>query len=409
MTQTTPVGSSPVTASRPGPGRTILLFALPILLLAVVIAVFVRTDGAGLSAKPAAPIEALQFERATLKPGTIELHLRNVSPQTVAIAQVIINDSYWAFAATPGPSIPRLGSATIRLDYPWVEGEAYAIRLISSSAIAFDASIAVAAETRAADVRTLLSFTLIGLYVGVIPIVLGMLWLPVLRRMSRRWMVFFTAVTIGLLIFLGIDAASEALELANGLGGAFQGIGIVGIGIVATFMLLQAISQRQASPRGGSATAPDPARTRVSLAFMIAIGIGLHNFGEGLAIGASFAVGAASLGTFLVVGFIIQNITEGLAIVTPIAGDPLRLSDLGLMGLIGGGPAIAGAWIGGLSYSQPLAVLFLSVGAGAVFVVVFQLFRMLQKNNANAPSPLTQFAGVTAGMLILWLTGLLIK
>ena len=395
------------TASRPpnksSLGRTLLQLAIPIVLLAGVIVLFLRTDGAGLQIQPAAPVEALQFDRVVLTPGRIEMALTNTSPQDITLSQAIINDSFWAFAATPGRTIPRLGKATVTFEYPWVNGEAYNVRLFTSSAIAFDHVIDVASETKRADSGTLLSFTLIGLYVGLIPVLLGMLWLPVLRQMSVQWVTFFTAVTIGLLIFLGIDATSEALEQAAELGGAFQGVGIVGIGIVATFMLLNALSRRQARLTGsGSAR-------RLSLAAMVALSIGLHNFGEGLAIGASFAVGAAALGTFLVVGFIIQNITEGLAIVTPIVNDRPSFLRLLLMGVLGGGPAIAGAWIGGLSYSLPASVLFLSIGAGAVFVVVYELLRMLQKDSADHPMPLTLFSGVTVGMLVLWVTGLFIK
>jgi zinc transporter ZupT len=148
---------------------------------------------------------------------------------------------------------------------------------------------------------------------------------------------------------------------------------------------------------------------RMTVALMIAIGIGLHNLGEGLAIGAAFSVGAASLGAFLVIGFIIQNITEGLGIIVPVLKDqpsPWRL--LGL-GLIGGGPAIIGAWIGGLTSSQPLAVLFLAIGAGAVFEVVYEIAKLIQKDAVKRPMPLTIFSGVTVGMMMLYVTGLLIK
>jgi len=389
-------------ASRPSLLRTGVMLALPALLLAGVIAVFLATDGAGLRVAPAAPIETLQFEQTTLRPGVIDLRIQNTSPQDVSIAQVIINDSFWQFDLMPGGNLPRLGWATIRLEYPWVEAEAYQIVLLSSNGVAFPHVIDVATVTRSVELSTLLSFTLIGLYVGLIPVLLGMLWLPVLRLFSQRWLTFFLAVTIGLLIFLGIDATSEALELAGQVGGAFQGVGIVGIGIVGTFMLLQAISQRQA---GRSA---DPVQKRLSLATMVAFSVGLHNLGEGLAIGASFAVGAAALGTFLVIGFIIQNITEGLAIVTPVVNDRPSLSRLAIMGAIGGVPAIVGAWIGGLTYSLPLGVLFLSIGAGAVFVVVYQLFKTTQTDAKHA-MPLTTFAGVTVGMLMLWVTGLFIK
>lgn len=395
--------ATPPSTKKVSLGKTALQLLLPIALLVGVILLFIRTNGAGLKVEPAAPIEALQFDRTVLTPDQIELQVTNTSPQEMTLSQIIINDSFWMFQVKPSATIPRLGKATITLTYPWVRGEMYNLRLFTASAIPFDHVINVASETKAADSGTLLSFTLIGLYVGLIPVLLGMLWLPLLRNMSRQWSTFFTALTIGLLIFLGIDAINEALEQARELGGAFQGVGIIGIGVVGTFMLLHALSRRQERLSGsGSAQ-------RLSLALMVALSIGLHNFGEGLAIGASFAVGAAALGTFLVVGFIIQNITEGLAIVAPIINDRPSLLRLALMGVLGGGPAIAGAWIGGLSYSLPASVLFLSIGAGAVFVVVYELLRMMQKDPEQNAMPFTLFSGVTAGMLVLWVTGLLIK
>ena len=157
---------------------------------------------------------------------------------------------------------------------------------------------------------------------------------------------------------------------------------------------------------GGSA-----AGARLSLATMIAIGIGLHNLGEGLAIGAAYTLGAATLGTFLVVGFIIQNLSEGLGIIIPILSDKPTLRSLALLGLIGGGPAIIGAWVGGLVYSQPLSVLFLAIGAGAVFQVAYEIGRQLvwKTGAEQRPMPMTAFAGVMTGMLALYVTGVVIK
>lgn len=384
--------------------RTLALLFVPLVLLAGVIALFVVTRGAGLNATPVVPIETVQFSRAILRPGQIELRLRNTSPQAITLTQVNINDALWPYRISPGREISRLGTAVMTLDYPWVEGEAYQISVLSGSSIPFTTNIPVATATARASSRTLWSFTLVGIYVGIIPVVLGMFWLPVLKRLGERGMLFLMAATVGLLLFLGIDAINEGLEVAAGLSGTFQGVGIVAIGLVATWLLLDAISRRQRSLEGNET------RQRMSLATVIAVGIGLHNFGEGLAIGAAYAVGSAALGTFLVVGFIIQNITEGLGIVVPIAKDKPRLRALALLGLIGGGPAIVGAWVGGLVYSQALSVLFLAIGAGAVLQVAYEISReMIWKTAKARHMPLTTFGGVLAGMLVLYITGVVIK
>jgi len=200
-----------------------------------------------------------------------------------------------------------------------------------------------------------------------------------------------------------LDTLVEAVEKAGAVPGPFQGIGMVGIGAVGTFFLLDAISKRQ------TATGKSGVSQRLSLAYMIALGIGLHNLGEGLAIGAAYNVGQIALGTFLVVGFIIQNITEGLGIIAPVLRDRPSIRHLALLGLLGGGPAILGAWIGGFTPSPSLAVLFLAVGTGAVFEVVYEIAKLLRKDTAQDAMPLTVFSGVMAGMLLLWVTGLLIK
>ncbi|HZM25681.1 MAG TPA: hypothetical protein VFC02_28280 [Anaerolineales bacterium] len=382
--------------------RTLLLLLVPIVLLAGVIALFLTTGG-GLDLRSAAPVEDLSIERYILKRNLIELQVRNTGPEELTIAQLAINEAIMPFTVTPDTSIPRLGRAVIHINYPWSDGEAYGITVFTTNAIAFGVDIPVAFVTPQPTGGTFWGFTLIGLYVGVIPIFLGIFWFPALRTLGRRTMTFLMAATAGLLIFLGIDTIAEALEFAAEVPGPFQGIGLVGIGAVATFLLLDAISKQQTSIAGSESD------RRLAIAFMIAVGIGFHNLGEGLAIGAAYSVGEIALGTFLVVGFIIQNITEGLGIIAPVLRDRPSLGRLAIMGLIGGGPAIIGAWIGGYSPSPILAVLFLAIGTGAIFEVVYEIAKLIQKDTQREAMPMTVFSGVVTGMLLLWVTGLLIK
>jgi zinc transporter, ZIP family len=381
---------------------TAVLLIVPLIALGAVILLFLRTGG-GLNLASPAPVEALTVERFVLKPGRIEVLVRNSSPDDLTIAQAIVNDAVWPFSASPGATIPRLQDAWIRFDYPWTAGEAYAVRLFTSNSIPFDLLIPVAFETPEADSHTFLSFTLIGLYVGVIPVYLGLFWFPALRKLGRKSMIFLLAITAGLLAFLGVETLAEALEQAGGVAGPFQGIGLVAIGVVGTFFLLDAISKRQV------AISRSEAGQRMALATMIAVGIGLHNLGEGLAIGAAYSVGEVALGGFLVVGFIIQNITEGLGIIAPVLRDRPTWRQLAMLGLIGGAPAIVGSWIGAFSPSPTLAVLFLAIGTGAVLEVVYEIAKLIQKDTAKQPMPMTVFSGILAGMLLLWVTGMLVK
>lgn len=380
-------------------------FLVPLALLGVLALIVMKGGTLSRLARGLPPVEELTVDRVRLTPGHIIVDVVNGGPDPVTIAQVMIDEAYWAHAITPDRTVGRLGRASIEIAYPWMEGEPHQIKLVTASGVTFDHEIAVAAETPRPDAQYFLTFTLIGLYVGVLPVAIGLLWLPFLKRLERRWIHFALALTAGLLVFLAVEALHEALEMADRVAGAFQGTGLVAIGVVVSWLVLQAFGGAGSREQGGGPGGPAAGRMR--LAFLIALGIGLHNLGEGLAIGAAYAQGAVSLGAFLVVGFMIHNTTEGLGIVAPVAQDDPPLRTLIKAGLLAGGPTILGAWLGGISYSPLLATLCLAVGAGAILQVIGVLYRALAQETERVWSPLNAF-GVGAGLVLMYATGLLV-
>jgi hypothetical protein len=244
------------------------------------------------------------------------------------VAQVMVDDAYWQFYVTPSATIPRLGRAQLSIPYPWVETEPNLIRLVTSTGVTFEGAVAIATPTPRPGLREFVAYGLLGVYVGIIPVALGLLWYPVMRRMGRKWLCAVLALTLGLLVFLLVDTLLEAFEVAAQLPGAFQGIPLVLFAALLTWLALLAIK----SSRRSRAGAGSPARRALEVAVLIAFSIGLHNLGEGLAIGAAFALGEAALGSFLVIGFTLHNITEGVGIAAPLVpgkdgrGDDIRES-----------------------------------------------------------------------------------
>lgn len=381
--------------------RTALLGLLPIALIALAVAVFIALGAPGLGERVGPPVEDLAVERTVLRPGQIELTVRNDGPDPVRVAQVIVNDGFVGFSSTV-EQIERLRSATLTIDYPWIEGEAYEIALLTSLGGTIDHEISVAVETPDADAAFYGLMALLGVYVGVIPVALGMFWLPWLRRLGRRWMPVIMAFTVGLLVFLGIDATLEGVEIAGEGPRAFGGAGLVFLGAVAAYVAMAALDgylrslQRSAAPADG-----------LRLAFLVAIGIGLHNLGEGLAIGAAYSAGALALGALLVVGFALHNTTEGLAIVAPVAKQRPALWRLAGLGLIAGAPAILGAWTGSGAVNPGVVSLLLGFGVGAIAQVVVQLAPMMRDGEGRHLHPRSA-AGLLAGFAVLYVTGLLV-
>jgi zinc transporter ZupT len=387
---------------RKSPKRTALLGLGPLVLLALFVAAFLAIGPLGVFSVQAPPVEKLTIERAVLRSDEIVLHVTNGGPDSVTIAQVLIDDAYWRHTVTPARTIERLGRAVITAPYPWIAGEPVVVKLLTNTGLTIEHEIPVAVETPQADARYFWTFALIGVYVGVVPIVIGLLWFPFLRQVSRAWLTFFLSLTGGLLVFLGVSSLAEALETKDKVPDAFQGLGIVLIGVLGTFLLLTHIVK--SSTRG---TSDGPGQRRL-LALLIAVGIGLHNLGEGLAIGAAYTLGEVALGTFLVLGFLIHNTTEGLGIAAPLAVDRPPLRTFALLGAVAGAPTILGAWIGGFVYSPVFATLFLAIGAGAIFQVVYEISKMMIRRADSETMAAYAYAGFLVGLLIMYLTGLLV-
>ena len=383
----------------------------PLAVLAVAIGLFVLLDAPGLD-RIGVPQEELGVERTVLKPGEIQLHVRNEGADPVDVRQVIVNDGFAAFTKSED-EVGRLGGSEIDVAYPWIEGQDYEVILLTATGAAIDHEITAATETPDSDLGFYGLMALIGIYVGVIPVAIGMLWLPWVRGVDQRWIQFLLAFTVGLLAFLGVDALLEGTELAGEGAAAFGGAALVWLGAAVAFLGLAGVDAwlrgRRGAEDGKDAGGGGAAGWGYRAALLVAIGIGLHNLGEGLAIGSAYAVGSLALGATLVVGFALHNTTEGLAIVAPVARErAARLRRLVVLGLIAGAPAVLGAWIGASAYQPALAALMFGVGAGAIAQVVVQIAPQIRDGAGRLLHPLAVW-GLLAGLGVMFATGLLVS
>ena len=392
-------------AERPAGGVPTWLAALgPLALIALAIGLLLALGAPGLGERNGVPVEEVAIERTVLEPGVIEVTVRNDGPDAVRIAQAQVNEAFVQFEGAER-AIGRLQTDTVRLHQPWIEGEAYTVTLLTSTGGTITHEIPVAAETPDADLSLYGLMALLGIYVGVIPVAMGMLWLPWIRRIPPAWIRGVMALTVGLLVFLGIDATLEGLDLAAQGSQAFGGAGLVLLGAVVAFLALTGVGEWMADRQRGARAA---GAGGAHLAMLVAVGIGLHNLGEGVAIGTSYATGALALGAFLVVGFALHNTTEGLAIVAPIADASPSLGRLASLGLIAGAPAILGAWIGASAFNASVAAFLFGLGAGAIVQVVVQLAPSLRDERGRTLHPVA-VGGVLAGLAVMFVTGLLVS
>lgn len=374
-----------------------LLGLVPVVVLVALVGLFLAFNPIA-SLREVPPVEEIAVQRTVFTEDGIELGIRNDGPDPVTIAQVLVNDAYWDHTISDR-TLGRLGTATLAIPYPWEDGQPIAITLLTSSGVPITHEVEVAALTPQPDARTLSVYALLGLYIGVIPVALGLFWLPALRRLSDRWIAFFLTFTLGLLAFLLVDTVAEGLELAGRTAASLDGLLLFAISALAAVMGLVALGRwLQGSTLGVGGMA---------LAYLIAAGIGLHNLGEGLAVGAALAAGEVALGTFLVLGFAVHNTTEGLAIVSPLRTIAARPSLWHFVALtaVAGAPTIAGAVAGGFAPSAASSTIAFGIAAGTIAQVLWTVGRSLGKEQGVTTG--LGALGLVSGLLFMYATGLL--
>ena len=383
--------------NQPTKKTPLILAFVPIVVLAGMIIFLLSPYGQSLI-NTGIPLPQVTIEKVEFHENQILAFIRNTGPLEIVVSQADVNDRIQSAAIEPDSKIPRLAEAKVMIPFPWIPGTPYEIGVTTSDGTRFSKSVEAAALAPRPDANQALLFTSLGVYVGVIPVMIGLMWYPYIRRISIGKYNFFLSLTAGLLVFLGIDALLEVNEIVNqNLAAVFNGQALSIVVTISSFIVLLYTSERltqraiekavlnknnhslaSSSSVKELAKKPEKSFTEkqedeiysksanvssassstqevqiqmqryqqllkpLTISLMIAIGIGLHNFGEGLAIGAAMLLGEVALSTFLIVGFTLHNTTEGLAIVAPIAkierSRRMMIRRLVTMGLIAGIP-----------------------------------------------------------------------
>jgi len=345
----------------------------------------------------------ITIEKIEFIDSEIHVTVRNTGPIPVKIAMADVNDRIQSAAIEPDKSLERFETALVRIPFSWNEAEPYTIGITLDDGVRFDKFIEAATPAIKSDYKLAGFFAIIGTYVGIIPVMIGLLWLPFIKRIGKNKYNFFLALTVGLLVFLGIDAMLEGFEVSK----ENFSTNFNGELLIITITLLSFLGLYYSAEKLTSRTSLTASSKPLAIGLMIAIGIGLHNLGEGLAIGAAIGLGQVALSTFLIVGFALHNTTEGIAIASPLAKTKSPISKIIILGLIAGSPAILGTWIGGFFYSPYTAIVFLSIGAGAIFQVALIILKWLYQSEQKLVQA-SIVSGIGVGMLIMYLTSILV-
>ncbi len=227
---------------------------LPILLLVGAVSLFAAAGGSitDLVGSNPPPADELDIRRVSFEPGKIEIRVTNPQRDAITIGTVTVADAIVPYAVEGPTTLERLRSATIVVPYDWVEDEPISVGVTSSTGIQVTEEIAAAVETPGVDSQSIFGYALIGFLVGIVPVALGLMWLPALRGADPRWLAAFMALTAGLLTFLAFEALSEALELQTVLPGQLGGTGLVLLGVAGSYLALTFVSERLGRGKAGA-------------------------------------------------------------------------------------------------------------------------------------------------------------
>jgi zinc transporter ZupT len=375
-----------------------LWLALPAVLLVGAVALLLWWRPLDQLAASAPPVEEAAVESVRLTPGLISLTLRTDGSEPVTVAQVQVDGAYRTFTIAPDRPSARLGLVRIEVPYPWIAGEAHHIALVTRTGVVFEHTIDVAEATPVLSAPSLLLLAGVGTLLGIVPVAIGLLTWPAMRTMSPRGVDFLLALTVGFLAFLLIETIGEGLENASDTVGRLRGTALFWVVFALAAVALLVLGRRQGrAPEG------------MALAMFIAVGIGLHNLGEGLAVGAALATGSAALATFLVIGFTIHNVTEGIGIAAPLAREQPPLLRFVLLAAIAGLPAIAGTILGTQAPGPLWTAVCFAVGGGAILQVIIEVTALILRRGPEARLTDPALAGgASTGLLLMYVTALLV-
>lgn len=371
---------------------------LPLAILTLVVALLLIWRPFDRLIANAPPVENAKVDLVRLTPGLISLTVRTDGSEPVIVAQVQVDTGYRTFTATPQIPSAWLGLTRIDIPYEWIPGEAHHIALVTGTGAVVDHTIEVAQLTPSLDGASLALLASVGTLLGIVPVAIGLLAWPAMRSISPAGMNFLLALTIGLLAFLLIDTIGEGTEAAAETIGRLRGPTLFWAIFALTAIVLLAVGRRQGrAPEG------------LVLAGFIALGIGLHNLGEGLAVGAALATGSAALAAYLVIGFTIHNVTEGIGIAAPLAREKPRFIDFFWLAILAGLPAIIGTIIGTQAVGPLWIALCFAIGGGAILQVIIEVGGlMIRRSGMEQLLSLPVVSGVAAGFAVMYATALLV-